>query len=127
MIICPLCQQLVHLSSVISLPSERYLEDGDLSNFFCPTYVDVHPGYRWCHYSRATSQGSHLLSGYPLYEAIIPPFSIMWYDGPNRIVVRQFNIEPVDFRLHRFLHEGTTDWNGFLHTCQRFQKLKAFS
>jgi hypothetical protein len=129
MITCPLCHELVYLSSGHGVSSNPRipLEDDQVDDFYCPTNVDVHPGYRWCHYYRTTSQGSHALSSYPLYEVIIPPFSVMWYDGPNRIVVRQFGIEPIDFRLHRFLYEGTADWHGFLQTIQRFQKLKVFS
>ena len=124
MITCPLCHKLVYMShnGATNYNLLLHLEDDQTDDFYCPTHVDVHPGYRWCHYARTTQQGVP-----PRYEAIIPPFDISWWDGPNHLLVRQFGIEPIDFRLHRFLYEGVTDWKGFLQACQRFQNLKAFS
>jgi hypothetical protein len=125
MITCPFCNKLVNLDNTVHRANAPIinLEDNATDDFWCPTNVETYNDFWWCHYSRVTTQG-----GYPMYEAIVPPFDIRWWDGENRILVRQFGIDPTDFRIHRLIYEAYyTDYNGFLTMCERFQNLRVFS
>jgi hypothetical protein len=118
MITCPFCQKHV-------LDQETmYLEDGNnVTPFYCPTYVEVAPGRRWCHYHRNV-----LPTGYLRYEAVIPPFVLLWYPGIKLVKVEQFKFsDPDNWNQEMLLHEHATTLEDFLHLCNRFQNLRAFS
>jgi hypothetical protein len=123
MITCPFCQQ-----PVISLHHEpqqvdslKYLSDGDHSNFYCSTKVDIIKMTEWPHYQRGGYVG-HEIHGH-WYQALVPPFRITWWDKNNFIKVQQFGGQSFTSTYEKF----DTDWEGFLKICQRFQNLRAFA
>lgn len=123
MITCPLCQKHVHLSND-GRDTNTHMTDGDTSDFYCSTYVDVHPGVRWAHYSRRHITNTSELK----YIAIIPPFEIWWTDQEHYLLVRQFSIDTNDFRLNKIIYEETNvSLEELPKIYQRFTNLRAFS
>ena len=122
MITCPFCDKPVHLSKD-ERDSNTLMSESDTDDFYCPTYVDVHEGTRWCHYARRTKQGSHTI-----YEVIVPPFSIWFIDGRNHILVRQFDVGYEDWRMHNIIYrKDNATFEEFVQTYHRFKILRAFT
>ena len=121
MITCPLCGKPVHMSND-GRDSSTLLVDGDTSDFYCPTYVDVSEGVRWCHYSRR-----HITSSTELkYIAVIPPFEVWWTDQEQYLLVRQFSID--SSRLNKIIHEEeNVSFDKLSEIYKRFTNLRAFS
>lgn len=125
MITCPLCQSLVNKEApYISTNSIiLHLEDNAEDNFYCPTYVKVSPGVRWCHYDRNTAHGC-----FPIYRAIIPPFHIEWHDGLNSVTVKIMGDNINDYRKYKEIYFGTNiDKVEILNLYKRFSNLKVFT
>jgi hypothetical protein len=122
MISCPLCKRLV-LDGKENEADKVYLHDHELQDFWCPTYVDVHPGVRWCHYYRQTMKGWH-----PEYIIIVPPFRVTWTTGINWITIQKFNAEPNDWsRCYHIETIKEQTFEDFLKVVDRMKKLKAFA
>lgn len=122
MITCPLCQHLVHWDN--NGDTNIHLVTGDTSDFYCPTYVDVHHGVRWAHYSRRHITNSNELK----YIAIIPPFEIWWTDQEHYLLVKQFGIDPTNYRINKVIYEETNvSPEELTKIYQRFTNLRAFS
>lgn len=122
MISCPFCNKLV-LDDHSADGEEETVPDNETWDFNCPTYVNVHPGVRWSHYTRRTFQGS-----WPEYEAIMPPFQIRWWDGLNTLEVRQFNVIPENWRTPVRIHIAhDQSIEDFIKHANRMAKLKAFT
>jgi hypothetical protein len=124
MITCPFCQKPVHRSQD-ERDTNTNLSEGDLtSDFYCPTYVDVAPGRRWCHYDRKT-----LPTGYIRYEVVIPPFDFIWYPGIKLVKIEQFKfiLDPEDCETQQIYHDHATTLEEFVHICNRFKNLRVFS
>ena len=123
MITCPLCHKLVHLSND-GRDTNTHMVNGDTSDFYCTTYVDVAAGTRWCHYSRRHITNSTELK----YIAIIPPFEIWWTDQEQYLLVRQFNIDKDDFRFNKIIYEEeNVPFDKLPEIYQRFTNLRAFT
>lgn len=122
MITCPLCQKLVFLSHA----NENYpgfVEDNDLtSDFHCPTYTEVTPGKRWCHYERKV-----IPTGYVRYEAVIPPFVVQYWPALQHSKVEQFQFQAEDCNVKQVYHLPTESLEDFFKLCNRFTNLRAFS
>lgn len=122
MIQCPLCQRPVrpdHTDGFIS-PNDT------TSTFYCPTYVDVHDGIRWAHYCRRPVLPAS--TNEMKYIAIIPPFEIWWTSQEQYLLVRQFNIDPNDFRFNKIIHEEeNVPFERLSDIYKRFTNLRAFS
>jgi len=122
MITCPLCHRHVHLDND-GRDTSTLLTDKDTSDFYCPTYVDVTDGRRWCHYTRRHITGSTELK----YIAIIPPFEIWWTDQEHYLLVRQFNIDKDDFRFNKIIYEEeNVSFDKLEAIYQRFTILRPF-
>lgn len=122
MITCPFCQKLV-LRSQDERDTNAFLSEEDqTTDFFCPTYVDVAQGRRWCHFDRKT-----LPAGYVRYEAVIPPFDFLWYPGINLVKVEQFKfLHPEDCESQQIYHDQATTLDEFIQICNRFKNLRVF-
>lgn len=119
MIVCPLCNKLVRNET-----DTACVEDDCLQAFHCPTYIDVHPGVRWCHYQRIVSPTTGLF-----YITIIPPFYIIWWDDEYQLFdVRVFGYNPNNWRDQRRIHHATGVSNEQrLRRYKKYQKLRAFT
>lgn len=120
MITCPFCGKPVYRAHD-ERDTNSMLELGSAENFYCPTYVDMAQGVRWCHYQRTSNPYAH-------YSAVIPPFLILWkLDGS--IQVSQINKYDIDHVTESYLiyETKTDDFNEFIHICNRFKNLVAFS
>lgn len=118
MITCPICQSIV-----LNETGEIGLDDNDSQDFYCPVFVDIGPGTRWCHYSRVTSQGC-----YPEYIAVVPPFRIYWYEVENRIKVEVLGTSNIDWRLGHDIYEAeNVDQARMIQLINKFAKLKVFT
>lgn len=125
MITCPLCGKPVHLDND-GRDTNTYLTDTDTSNFYCSTYVDVHTGVRWAHYSRRQVLPASI--GGLKYIAIIPPFEIWWTSHDQYLLVRQFNIDSADYRLNKIIYEEeNVPFDKLPQIYQRWYNLRAFS
>jgi hypothetical protein len=123
MITCPLCHQHVHLDND-GRDTNTLLTDNDTSDFYCPTYVDVHQGVRWSHYTRRHVTNSTELK----YIATIPPFDIWWTNQEQYLLVRQFNIVADDFRFNKIIYEEeNVPFDKIKDIYQRFITLRAFT
>ena len=117
-IVCPFCQQ-----PVLDTANKYHIATDRSDDFYCSTYVDVRPGVRWCHYSRVSTQTFG-----PKYEAILPPFSLIWHSKPKCLHVRQFGVSPVEWRMHQsVLQKEDATFEDFVQAYYRFQKLRVFS
>lgn len=122
MITCPLCGKLVHLAKD-ERDTNSTLSETDKDDFYCPTYVDVSVGTRWCHYARRHVTNSTELK----YTAIIPPFEIWWTDQEQYLLVRQFNLDKQDFRFNKIIYEEeNVPFEKLPEIYQRFTKLRVF-
>lgn len=122
MITCPLCHIPVRMSKD-ERDTNTLLAEGEKDDFVCPTYVDVHEGVRWAHYTRRHITNSTELK----YIAIIPPFEIWWTDQEQYLLVRQFNIDGNDFRFNKIIYEEeNVPFDRLESIYQRFTILRAF-
>jgi hypothetical protein len=122
MITCPFCHKPVHLSADERDTNTHLAEEDKTSNFYCPTYVDVAPGRRWCHYDRKI-----MPAGYVRYEVVIPPFDFVWYPEISLFKVEQFKfLQPDDCETQMTYHGHANTLEEFVHICNRFTNLKAF-
>lgn len=121
MIKCPLCQEYVQAGT--GKYPDRIEDDDNTSSFYCPTYVDVEPGRRWCHYDRKT-----VSAGYIRYEIVIPPFDFCWYPTLKLVKVEQFQfLDNGDCQERMVYHTHAQTLDDFVKLCNRFKNLKAFS
>lgn len=122
MIQCPLCHRPVQPDH-----NDGFLSPDDLtSTFYCPTYVDVHDGFRWAHYCRRPVMPPS--TNGMKYIAIIPPFEIWWTSHEQYLLVRQFNIDPQNFRINKIIHEEeNVPFEKLASIYKRFTNLRAFS
>lgn len=123
MITCPFCHKHVHLSRD-ERDTNSLLSDNDTDDFYCPTYVDVTTGRRWCHYSRCTRQG-----WWPEYTAIIPPFRVDYTETKGVSVVKINLHEGSDLATFTPIYEDTINpsFDKFVQLYHRFKILRAFS
>lgn len=120
MITCPFCGKPVHLSKDERDTNSHVVEETD-DDYYCPTYVDVAEGRRWCHYYRKSKGAMHC--------AIIPPFEICWIKDSS-LSVYQFIIHSDEDHSGRdfpIYQTGPVDFQTFLDIYHRFKNLKAFS
>ena len=122
MITCPFCHKPVHLSND-GRDTTTLMTEGQTDDFYCPTYVDITDGRRWCHYSRQTRQG-----WYPEYTAIIPPFRIDYTETKGVSVVLIKTHEGTDLATFSPVYEDTINptFDKFIQLYSRFKILRAF-
>lgn len=127
MITCPLCGK-----EVKDNVDQKPVEDGHASNFYCPDYIQIRQpttedpiGKRLCHFSRR--QLTHLVDGATAYtyQAIVPPYQIVWTTN-NRVHVYKLN-QDGDRDGKPIYSSKLQDYKTFLKTCQRFKVLVPFS
>ncbi len=123
MIQCPICKELVKEPI-----SQKHVEDDFIDDFYCPTYVQVAEGRRWCHYQRRRENNAdiHL---HEIYTAVIPPFKIEWTDERDLKVDRFTYLDrtATSIRYERIYTSYSADFEDFLRFIPRFQKLILFS
>jgi hypothetical protein len=112
---CPLCGHAL------------ICDDVSKENIYCPKYVDVHAGTRWCHYVVGTcDQGPD--KGQRRYAAVIPPFYITWYQETGKLWLQQFGVEKLDWRMHHTLdYQENYPFDDLLKLYKRMENLRAFS
>jgi hypothetical protein len=84
-ILCPLCNEPV-LSNESRPNKIIYVEDYEIDNFHCPTYVKVRDGLRSSEYTRYSFNGAQLINNYTRYMIVILPFEIYWYSNGDLVV-----------------------------------------
>lgn len=142
MITCPICEKLVRVPPNVSdmcrgleknsltLPGQEInLRDGSPDDFCCNTYVEVHPGIRWCHYTRFTR---HFISkpSQTIMQAIVPPFEVLWSIDERDLEVQEFQM--FDPKTYKFDYKPVyqldeAGFQDFLRAIKRFKNLRAFA
>ena len=119
MIICPFCQ-----SPVKEPVSQKLVEDGHASNYYCPTYVKRYEDLKVSHYTR--TQMKYLIGGQTVYKYTgwVPPFEIVWYTTGN-LWVWQYDTQTNE--PNELQHKKTAQKKDFVKTCERFKILVPFS
>ncbi len=128
MITCPICEKEVATPSMIP-GTGKPLSDDSKGDFSCPTYVQVRPGIRWCHYTRFTRHYTAKPS-YTIMQAIIPPFEILWHTDDKSLEVEEFF--NFDDKTHLFdyklvYQKDEANYQDFLDVIKRFQNLRVFA
>ena len=120
MITCPFCGKPVFRAND-ERDTNSMLENNSTDNFYCPTYVDMTVGIRWCHYQRTSNANAH-------YSAVMPPFLIIWQlDGQLSVdQILHYTSEYIT-DSKRVYEAKTDDFNEFVRICNRFKKLVIFS
>ena len=128
MITCPLCN-----TPVKDPTDQKPVQDGHANNFYCPNYIEIHAptqdnpvGKRICHLSRR--QLPHLVDGATAYtyQAIIPPYQIVWIAN-GRVHVYKLTSDGDRDGAPIYSSKSPVTYNAFLKTCQRFKVLVPFS
>jgi hypothetical protein len=104
--------------------TNTFLTEDATDDFYCPTFVDVAKGSRWCHYYRNKRQGWHTI-----YVAIIPPFRISYTEN-RELTVSIINFQNVITGLAIFdkiyEHPDEPTFDNFIKLYYRFKDLRVF-
>lgn len=123
MIICPICQ-----TPVKDPIDQKNVNDDFKDDFYCPTYVYVAEGRRWCHFQRNLDNNADIQL-HAIYTAIVPPFKIRWTDELDLVVDKFTYLDRTaeSIRYERIFTSYNSPYEEFLRFIPRFQKLKLFS
>lgn len=100
----------------------------ETDGFHCTTYVDVHPGYCWCHFQQNTFD--NLIESI----AVIPPFIFTWRESLseketyNFFCAELFGFDSCDWTKRKTIYEVSgIPSEKFPILINKFSKLKVFA
>lgn len=130
-ILCPLCNEPV-LSNESRPDKIIHVEDYEIDDFHCSTYVKVREGLRSSEYTRYQFNGAQSINNYTRYIIVIPPFEIYWYSNGDLVV---YQLDPkVSLALRHvrtqeqiLLTKKDVKFEDLPKVYERFKILRAFS